>query len=64
MKLQISTLLINESILDALKVVTEKQISTVPVVDDKNCLLGLITRSSLVTTLSQQYFDIEEEEVV
>ena len=58
------TLLINESILDALKVVTEKQISTVPVVDDKNCLLGLITRSSLVTTLSQQYFDIEEEEVV
>lgn len=53
------TLLVNESILDALKIVTEKQISTVPVVDDKYCLLGLITRSSLVTTLSQQYFDFE-----
>ncbi|SCI90619.1 Glycine betaine/L-proline transport ATP-binding protein ProV [uncultured Clostridium sp.] len=58
------TLLVNESILDALKIVTEKQISTVPVVDDKYCLLGLITRSSLVTTLSQQYFDFEEEEII
>ncbi len=64
MNINFPTLLINESILDALKIVTEKQISTVPVVDDKYCLLGLVTRSSLVTTLSQQYFDFEEEEIV
>ncbi len=48
-----------QCILDALKIVTEKQVSTVPVVDDQRRLKGLITRSSLVTTLSQQYFDYE-----
>ncbi len=52
-------LLPDQCILDALKIVTEKQVSTVPVVDDQRRLKGLITRSSLVTTLSQQYFDYE-----
>ncbi|WP_313182887.1 ABC transporter ATP-binding protein [Lacrimispora sp.] len=57
-------LLPDQCILDALKIVTENQVSTVPVVDDQRRLKGLITRSSLVTTLSQQYFDYEggEEE--
>ena len=59
-----STLLIDECILDALKVVTEEHISTVPVVDDDSHLVGLVTRSSLVTTLSQQYFDYEEDEII
>ncbi len=58
------TLFINQCILDALKVVTEEHISTVPVVDDASHLVGLVTRSSLVTTLSQQYFDYEEEEFI
>lgn len=58
------TLLIDQCILDALKVVTEKHISTVPVVDDCSHLLGLVTKSSLVTTLSQQYFDYEEDEII
>jgi osmoprotectant transport system ATP-binding protein len=53
------TLLPEQCILDALKIVTENQVSTVPVVDDQKRLKGLITRSSLVTTLSQQYFDYE-----
>ncbi|GLC83344.1 ABC transporter ATP-binding protein [Lacrimispora brassicae] len=53
------TLLPEQCILDALKIVTENQVSTVPVVDDQRRLKGLITRSSLVTTLSQQYFDYE-----
>ena len=53
------TLLPEQCILDALKVVTENHVSTVPVVDDQRRLKGLITRSSLVTTLSQQYFDYE-----
>lgn len=50
-------------ILDALKIVTENHISTVPVVDSHFSLKGLITRSSLVTALSQQYFDYIEEEM-
>ncbi len=52
-------LLPEQCILDALKIVTENQVSTVPVVDDQRRLKGLITRSSLVTTMSQQYFDYE-----
>lgn len=64
MNIDFPTLVMNESILDALKIVTEEHISTVPVVGDNNCLLGLITKSSLVTTLSQQYFDFEEEQVI
>ena len=64
MNKKFSTLLINECILDALKVVTEEHISTVPVVDDASHLVGLVTRSSLVTTLSQQYFDYEEDEII
>lgn len=64
MNVDFPTLEMNESILDALKIVAEEHISTVPVVGDNNCLLGLITRSSLVTTLSQQYFDFEEEQVI
>lgn len=50
-------------ILDALKIVAENHISTVPVVDSNFNLKGLITRSSLVTALSQQYFDYIEEEM-
>ncbi len=57
------SLLPDQCILDALKIVTENQVSTVPVVDEQRRLKGLITRSSLVTTLSQQYFDYEGGEV-
>ncbi len=57
------SLLPEQSILDALKIVTENHVSTVPVVDEQKRLTGLITRSSLVTTLSQQYFDYEGGEL-
>jgi osmoprotectant transport system ATP-binding protein len=57
------SLLPEQSILDALKIVTENHVSTVPVVDEQKRLMGLITRSSLVTTLSQQYFDYEGGEL-
>lgn len=50
----------NDSIIDILKLVEENNISTVPVLDDNKILLGLITKSSLVTTLSQQFIDTEE----
>lgn len=57
------TLSPNHTILDALKIVTERHIATVPVVDTDNCLMGLVTRTSLVTTLSQQYFDYTEGDI-
>lgn len=37
-----------------------QNISAMPVVDESDVLQGLITRSSLLTTLSQQYFDTSE----
>lgn len=49
----------NDTIIDVLKSVNENNISTIPVLNDNGSLIGLITESSLVTTLSQQY--IEEE---
>ena len=56
------TLRPEQSMVDALKIVTDEQYSPVPVVDGENHLAGLITKSSLVTTLSQQYMDEEEGE--
>jgi osmoprotectant transport system ATP-binding protein len=50
-----------DTIVDILKVVDENNVSNIPVLDNKGVLLGLITKSSLVTTLSQQFFDVEEE---
>ncbi|MGL5378737.1 ABC transporter ATP-binding protein [Clostridium sp.] len=58
----VKTLNVEENILDALKVVNEFKISTIPVIDDKNIIRGLVTKSSLVTVLSQQYIEIEEDE--
>lgn len=49
----------NDTIIDVLKSVNENNISTVPVLNDKGSLMGLITESSLVTTLSQQYIEVE-----
>jgi len=51
-----------DSILDALKIVNEEHTSTVPIVDENNILQGMVTRSSLVTTLSEQYIEVEGEE--
>lgn len=50
----------NDSIVDILTVVDENNVSNIPVLDENRTLLGLITKSSLVTTLSQQYLDTEE----
>ena len=52
----------DNTIVDALKLVTEQQISTIPVVSENQCLMGLVTRSNLVTTLSQQYYNCDEED--
>lgn len=57
----IETLRPDECILDALKFIAEQHISTIPVTDGERRLIGLVTKSSLVTTLSQQYFDCGDE---
>ncbi|MFK4785410.1 betaine/proline/choline family ABC transporter ATP-binding protein [Fusobacterium sp. MFO224] len=55
------TLSPEENIINTLKIVDENHISTIPVVDENFILKGLLTKSSLVTTLSQQYLDMEVE---
>ncbi|QNM15973.1 MULTISPECIES: ABC transporter ATP-binding protein [Fusobacterium] len=51
-----------KSILDVLKEVNNHNISTLPVIDQDGILQGIITKSSLVTTLSQQFdFSIDDE---
>ena len=52
----------NENIVALLKKVNSNNISNVPVVDENKRLLGFITNSSLVTTMSQQFIDFEEGE--
>ena len=49
-----------ESIVDVLNIAKEKDMYTIPVVDD-GILSGLITKSTLVTTLSQKYDESEGE---
>ena len=50
----------DNNIIDILKIIEENQVSGIPVTNDDDILLGLITKSSLVTTLSQQYIDTQE----
>jgi osmoprotectant transport system ATP-binding protein len=50
----------DHNIIDLLTKVKSSSVSNVPVVSEDQTLLGLITTSSLVTTLSQQYIDFEE----
>ena len=45
---------------DALALVQEKNVSALPIVEENGKLCGLITRSSLMTTLSHQYLDNQE----
>lgn len=50
-----------DSFVNALKIVNDESTPIIPVVDESNKLRGLITKSSLVTTMSQQYLDMEVE---
>lgn len=51
-----------DSIVDLLRVVDDNSISEIPILCEEGSLMGLVTENSLVTTLSQQYFD--EGEVI
>ncbi|MCP1101402.1 osmoprotectant transport system ATP-binding protein [Aequitasia blattaphilus] len=48
-----------DSILQVLKAVMKNDISSIPVVDAEGMLQGVITRSTLIATLSQQYMKEE-----
>lgn len=48
-----------DNIVELLTKVREHQSTSIPVVDENNLLKGLVTTSTLVTTLSQQYIDVE-----
>lgn len=50
----------DDTIVQVLGVVEDNKVSNIPVVDEDGRLRGLITKSSLVTTLSQQFLDSEE----
>ncbi len=50
-----------DNIVDILKVVDEENINSIPVVDDSGRLVGLMTNSNLVATLSRQFLSEEEE---
>lgn len=52
-----------DNIIDVLKIVDENNVSYIPVLDSNKILLGLITKSSLVTTLSRQFLENEEVSV-
>ena len=51
----------DDTMLDILKIVNDNEVSYIPVLGMNKQLLGLLTKSSLVTTLSQQYIEKEEE---
>jgi len=48
-----------DSIIDILEVIKKEDISFVPVIDDENKLSGLLTKSSLLSILSDQFIDME-----
>lgn len=53
----------NFDLLQTLKIVNECGKSTLPVVDEQNQLVGLITKSSLVTVLAEQYIDFGDANI-
>ena len=50
-----------DSIIDILEIIKKEDINFVPVVDDNNKLAGLLTKSSLLSILSNQFIDMEVE---
>lgn len=61
METHVETVAPSDTLVDTLTKINAHNLYYIPVVDENHSLLGLITQSSLVTTLSQQY--IEDEEV-
>ena len=47
------------SIVDLLKMVRQYDVSSIPILNERQELVGLITKSSLVTALSSQFLDLD-----
>ena len=58
---EIKTVNLEDSLIDILNLMNELKIGYVPVVDDSSKLVGLITESSLLIVLSNQYINQEDE---
>lgn len=54
----------DDSIIDILHIVDDNNVSTIPVLNEHGILLGLLTKSSLITTLSEQFIDTSDQEVL
>ena len=61
MEKEIKTVNIDESLIDILNIMNDLKIGYMPVVDDGSKLVGLITKSSLLSVLSSQYINQEVE---
>ncbi|WP_443661234.1 ABC transporter ATP-binding protein [Clostridium sp.] len=59
METELITVNQENSIINILEVIKKEDINFVPVVDDKNKLVGLLTKSSLLSILSNQFIDME-----
>ncbi|MBU3181293.1 ABC transporter ATP-binding protein [Clostridium psychrophilum] len=59
---EIKTVNIHDSLIDVLNLMNELKIGYIPVVDDSLKLVGLITESSLLIVLSNQYINQEDED--
>ena len=59
MEKDVKTVNVNESLVDILNIMNELGIGYMPVVDDSLKLVGLITKSSLLSVLSNQYITQE-----
>lgn len=62
MERELKTVNLNESLVDILNIMNELQIGFMPVIDDSSKLVGLITKSSLLSVLSNQYINQEVDE--
>lgn len=60
---EVPTLRPDQSLIEALEVVTSLDASTLPVVNEENKLVGLLTKSSLVISMSNQFLGDEKEEI-
>ncbi|GAA0122965.1 MAG: betaine/proline/choline family ABC transporter ATP-binding protein [Clostridium argentinense] len=49
----------DDNLIDILETMNKYEVGYVPVVDDVNRLVGLVTRSSLISVLSEQFIDLE-----
>lgn len=61
MEKNFTSVLPDSSIVDLLTLFDEKHLSTLPVVDSQGIIQGLITRSTLVNTLSRQFIPAKKE---